>query len=332
MKRIVLVLAVVCLVLAGCGREDISPGEGEVFSLARELEQAGLSLDRVRKLSVEDAAVGGGVTSTDPVHLRSVLSKFEDITFSKEPPEPDPQWETLSRQCLYWFQFYDDAGSEVPWFCIGLDPLLLVVNGETLGPYTLTGEIAALDVMKSAQCMKLIPMDTLSPEEQFLVEQAKALFLLQVELTGQPTEQDKAGFFQYLVSTPLYRDRWPEWQTGEGYQVPLADVEEIIFTHLDTGSFDPAAGFGTTPGWRYYDEEKQAWIANDLGGYGGAAALEVTQYWTDGSKVTIGLASYDMESYYRDPREYRHIREYHLEFGVEDGPERFKLLEAEFLN
>ena len=176
-----------------------------------------------------------------------------------------------------------------------------------------------------------LPMDesTFSEEERDWINLAESLCIVGADIADELTEQKKAALFQFLISTPLYGEKAAEWKAGDGYRIPLADVEEIIFTHLDTTSFDPVSGFGTTPGWRYYDEEKQAYIANDLGGYGGAAAFGVLQYVEEDNKIDIVLGSYHMDLYFREPREYELTKLYRVELSVADGPERFKLLRAE---
>lgn len=181
----------------------------------------------------------------------------------------------------------------------------------------------------------IIPLDKSAfPEyQQDLIGLSEAFYIAHINITSELSEEDKADFFRFIISGWPYQEKAEEWKVGEEYIIPLADIEDVIFTHPDTSDFDPAEGFLEAQGnyWYWgYDEEKQAYITNDLGGYGGAAALGVLKCEENDGRLNIVLGSYDMNKYYSSERTYELVGTYEVDYLTQGEPNDFKVLRTEY--
>ena len=120
-----------------------------------------------------------------------------------------------------------------------------------------------------------IDPESLDESERFYVNLAKSLYLTGFKKQGELTEQEKGAFFKWVISTDRYAEESASWWNPEqqAYEIPLSDIERILFTHLDAETLDPERAFNT-PGAKEYDSQRQRLYRRMLGGYGGAAALE----------------------------------------------------------
>lgn len=159
------------------------------------------------------------------------------------------------------------------------------------------------------------PMDeaALTEEQQQWVNLAKGLSIVDSRISPEPTEREKAQFFLYIISTPRYEEKAAQWKKGDEYVIPLKDMEEIIFSHLNTQSFDPTLGY-LNLGVARYNGEKEEYHTNMISGYGGAAALGLLEYTEtppasgespDGATaVDVVLGYYDMDRFFSQPPTY----------------------------
>jgi len=174
-----------------------------------------------------------------------------------------------------------------------------------------------------------IPREALQEEKVRWVELSEAFCTAGVVVSGELSDQDKAAFFRYIISGDLYEGKREGWRTPEGFAIPLADVEEVIFTHLDTAAFDPVAGFPSPTQWQWYDAQGQVYHTAGVGGYGGARALEVLEFAREESRVRVVLGLYDMERFYGDPPEHVLVDRWEVEFLLlGEGERDFKVLRS----
>ncbi len=180
----------------------------------------------------------------------------------------------------------------------------------------------------SARELPFLPRSAFGEEETRWIELAKAFCVSDVTVGEGLTDREKASFFQYIISTSFYRDQLPRWQTAEGgYVIPLADIREILFTHLDTDTFDPA-GFPAPNQWQGYDEGSQSYRMEDVGGYGGARALEVLEYTQEEGRVRIVLGLYDMEKFFGISPDYRLVDRWETELLLGEGERDFRVVKS----
>lgn len=148
------------------------------------------------------------------------------------------------------------------------------------------------------------------------------------DLTFPLTEKEKAGYFNFLISQEDYSAEALKWRNEETqrYEIPLADIERILFASLDVYSFNPAEGF---PAYREetgmgYDTEKQLYIKESLGGFGGATAVEIDNIEETENGMIITVAVFDFEKYYKTPQE-KVITSYYVTEWEKTDDENFRL-------
>ena len=175
------------------------------------------------------------------------------------------------------------------------------------------------------------PMDeqSFTSSQRHWVNLAKGFFIVDLEISEEISETQKANFFRYIISTPMYENKIKEWKTEDKYVIPLKDIEEIIFSHLNTQNFDSDQGF-LNKGVSRYDSNLQEYDTSMIGGYGGAAALGVLEYCEDEDENTINivLGSYEMNSFFNDPPVYILNGTYEVTFLITDNKQDFKVLKA----
>lgn len=158
------------------------------------------------------------------------------------------------------------------------------------------------------------------------------MYTIGLEIGDTLTEQQKADFFKWVISTDIYSQKCKTWYDGTQYKIPLADIETIIFTHLDTAEFSPEKGFGPldTKGSNGYDAISKEYISSMIGGYGGAAALGVLEYTTVDNQIKITLGSYNMQKFYLDTPEYELQETYEVNFLANPTEcDKYKIVSSE---
>lgn len=168
------------------------------------------------------------------------------------------------------------------------------------------------------QAAQPLPMEesAFTEEQQRWTNEAKSLCIAGVQISQPPTEAQKAAFLHYMLAHPMYKDKVLEWQrSAEDYAIPLADMEQILFTHLDTNTFDPTLHLPLPHSSnRYYDPQAEEYHLPMLGGFGGAQAFGVLEYTErplpGGNQVEITLGIFDMELFFNEPRQYNLLETY----------------------
>ncbi len=177
-----------------------------------------------------------------------------------------------------------------------------------------------------------IEKENLNNNDSYYVELSKCLYIVGFKKDGDMTEREKGAFFKWIISTKDYTEQCKSWwnQDKQTYEIPLSDIEHIIFAHLDVSSFNPEKAFNEIS-VKEYDSEKQVLKVKTIGGYGGAAALEALNIMRGNGTVTIELGVFDMEKFYAEPPEYILIGKYTVEYLVleDDGNTKdFKIVNA----
>ncbi len=174
-----------------------------------------------------------------------------------------------------------------------------------------------------------IPNHELTQEQRSVVEIAQGMLFLELTVSTPPTEREKAAFLFWILSTDLYHDKQEEWFDGSVYRIPLADIEQILYAHLDTDFFDPQQGFDPlSGGTKGYDSASREYVLPMLGGYGGVRAFGVLSYKQEGDRIKLTLGSYDVPSYYAENPVYTLLTRYEVEFVTLPEPERFLVVSA----
>ena len=175
------------------------------------------------------------------------------------------------------------------------------------------------------------PIDpaSFSNTEKKWIHLAESFYIAHITVSQNPSEEEKAKFFLFLISTDSFRSQMEQFETASGYEIPLSYIEEVITSYLDTDTFNPSLGFPSATPYQEYDERQKIYKTTMLGGYGGAAALGVLEYKEEDCNIKITLGSYDMPQFYSDPPTYILNEKYKVEFEItDDMGDKFIVIKA----
>ncbi len=174
-----------------------------------------------------------------------------------------------------------------------------------------------------------IPNNELTQEQRSVVEFAEGMFFLELTVSTPPTEREKAAYLFWILSTDFYQDKQQEWFDGSVYRIPIAEIEQILYTHLDTDSFDPQQSFDPlNGGTKGYDSASGEYVLPMLGGYGGVRVFGVLSYKQEGDRITLTLGSYDVPSYYAENPVYTLLSRYEAELIALPERGQYKVISA----
>ena len=108
-----------------------------------------ISFDKIGKIYFYDASMGEEQVITAPELVEQLTSQWKNLQFSDEAPAPDPAKSGLSRECLYYFEFYENVEDNTPIFCAGLDPFYVKIEEEKFGPYKLNSDEVISDILNT---------------------------------------------------------------------------------------------------------------------------------------------------------------------------------------
>lgn len=174
-----------------------------------------------------------------------------------------------------------------------------------------------------------ISNNELTQEQRSVVEMAEGMFFLELTVSTPPTEREKAAFLFWILSTDLVQDKQAQWFDGSVYRIPIAEIEQILYAHLDTDSFDPQQGFDPlNGGTKGYNSASGEYVLPMLGGYGGVRAFGVLSYKQEGDRITLTLGSYDVPSYYAEDPVYTLLSRYEAELIALPERGQYKVISA----